>query len=270
MSTGIQVINEKQQLPAIYKQRSQDLLKIISSNNAVAISKMSAEIMPNGNPDFEGMRLYPSIKQFITTEKEGHFQACVILISMIDNFCKEMNVQRGMTVDQAKRCAASLVESCDNYRFEDYFTMFQMAQNNRFGKLVYERIDSQVIFSIRDAYDDLRFREGQRILAEKEQERLKMIEEDRLKRLESETVIDIDFGEIVNSLKETREKIYQEGLERKKERNRLAKESYKKQREDYARQHNIDINKISQTTKTKIDKNDIDFIENCFTPKNKK
>lgn len=216
--------------------------------------------MPSGLPDFENMIAYPAISK-MALEANGVQNMWKSLIAIVTYFCSRYNLKHNMNNEQIKLCAKALLDDCGNYRLEDYFTMFEMAAKNAFVK-IYDRIDQQIIFSIKEAYDDLRYREGQKILWQKEKERAELVEQARIEKLNSTTAIDVDFSKLLSVIQDAKDKSYTEGLERKKERLKQAKESFIK-----SIPKNFTV--PPAIPKTEPDQNDIDFIEKCFTPKKK-
>lgn len=209
------------------------------------LAKMNMEIMPNGQPDFEGMRNYPSLQTYKGGQQEADIMNSIFLI--IKGFCESMNVKAGMTPEQIIECAGILFNDCGNYRLEDYYTMFEMAKRGKLGT-VYERLDIEVISKMKDAYDSIRFVEGQKILWRKEEERRRLVEEDRQRRL-SEGAIEISMNN--DDWKENFKKLQKSAIEGREkiaaDRDRKRHEEYDNMRNIYAKINNVPMGHIQKS-----------------------
>lgn len=118
-------------------------------------------LMPEGRPDYLGMRKYEPIRDLV--QKEGKKKMLAVLVLMVKDFCSSINVVRNMTEDQMIEAAAMLLEECGNFRLEDYLLMFAMAKRGHLAK-TYDRIDIQLITAFLDEYWQHRKEAGERQL----------------------------------------------------------------------------------------------------------
>lgn len=140
---------------------------------------ITSELMPKGNPDFSGVRKYPTIQKL--QEELGRKKTLLVLLLLVRDFCNSLNVVRNMTEDQMIETASMLLDECDNFRLEDYVMMFSLAKRGQLVKVM-DRVDIELVGKMLDEYWQTRNQAGRRLQeeAEKEYER-KLLELSRQK-----------------------------------------------------------------------------------------
>lgn len=123
--------------------------------------------MPDGVPNFEPIRSFPTIKALCESIKDGRKNMRAVLFNMVKNLSESINVVRNLTEDQMIEIASLLLDECGDFRLEDYQMMFTLAKRNKLVKFR-DRIDITIVSEMLDEYWLLRKKEGDRILAEKE------------------------------------------------------------------------------------------------------
>lgn len=126
----------------------------------IALAEVTNQLLPGGEPDFENIVHFPSIKQ---QAEENYKLTALMLSSLVKDFCSSYNVVRNMNEDQIIEAAIMLIDDAGNFRMEDYVMMFSMAKKGRLGVKIMDRIDIDVINQIADAYFDLRKEAGYKI-----------------------------------------------------------------------------------------------------------
>ena len=123
------------------------------------ISRIS-ELMPSGKPKFQDIRQYPSI---VALQHEiGSEKMHMVMLLLVQDFCRSINVVRNMNEDQMIECSAMLLDEAGNFRLEDYVMMFTMAKRGAIGN-IFDHVDIQVVGDIMDEYWKLRDEAGKRL-----------------------------------------------------------------------------------------------------------
>lgn len=239
----------------IYKERSNRLINLLVKKDSAELAKIGMEIMPSGKPDFEGIRNYPALQLTKGSGQEATSMNGIYLL--IEDFCSSLNVKSNLSVEQMIECAGILFNDCGNYRLEDYYTMFEMAKRGKLGK-VYERLDIEVLSNMKDAYDNIRYIEGCKILERKEQQRREMIEAQRIKNL-SDSAINTTLDEksikqmfdiMNNEIKSEKQRIKEQDKQRKHE-------QFNAMRDHYAKINNVPVGQIKSSLYTSSDEDKI-------------
>ena len=126
----------------------------------MALIARTSELMPSGKPKFEDIRRYPSIVAL--KDQIGAEKMHMVLLLLVQDFCRSINVVRNMNEDQMIECSAMLLDEAGNFRLEDYVMMFTLAKRGQIGN-IFDHVDIQVVGDIIDEYWKLRDEAGKRL-----------------------------------------------------------------------------------------------------------
>jgi len=112
-------------------QHSKSLVDLIISNNQIEIAETTSNLMPDGVPNFEPIRSFPTIKALCDSIKDGRKNMRAVLFNMVKNLSESINVVRNLTEDQMIEIASFLLDECGDFRLEDYQMMFTLAKRNK-------------------------------------------------------------------------------------------------------------------------------------------
>lgn len=152
-----------------YNQASATLMQCIAKlrdeGKAATEAKMELELatrqlMPGGQVNYRDIPKYPSITQLMPIVGLPNMHK--ILMMLIYDFCRSVNVVRNMDEAQMIEAAGYLLDECGNYRIEDYVCMFAMAKRGLLVKIL-DRVDLQIIGQAALAYDAIRHAAGEQI-----------------------------------------------------------------------------------------------------------
>lgn len=121
--------------------------------------KVVKQLLPDGEPTTAVLGRYPTIKKLIALNNGDDQPIEIAIQGLILDFCSGFNVIRPMDVWQIKECSMMLVSDLgtwQDYRLEDYVLMFTMAKRKKLDIKILDRIDIDVISTIRSEYDKWR------------------------------------------------------------------------------------------------------------------
>lgn len=119
----------------------------------------TAELMPQGKPQYLEMRNYPMLGALV--KQEGYKNVLKIVMALVKDFCASLNVVRNMSEDQMIEAAGMLIDECGNFRLEDYVMMFALAKRGQLVKVL-DRMDIQIVGQMIDEYWKIRNAAGVR------------------------------------------------------------------------------------------------------------
>lgn len=177
-----------QQQGLALNQPSQKLMQCLQkSDNKLELAVLTSDLMPKGLPDFAQLIQCKPIAKIM--QEIGKQDTAKYVLMLLQNFCSSQNVVRNMEEDQMIECAVMMVDECDGFTLEDYQVMFEMAKRGSLDfnskKGLMDRIDSQTISKIMDAYYT-KWRMGkERLRNEREEELYRERQKNREERLKS-------------------------------------------------------------------------------------
>lgn len=270
------------------KQLSQNLSKLnekqrqeIAVSNAVELMEYTDTLIDKqGVPKFVELRRCEHLPALKTEHGSGLLRAMITVL--VKAFCSQLNVVRNMNEVQIIQCANFLMKNGDDMTMEDFVVMFEMAQNNRLGKIL-DRVDIQVVATMLESYKDYRFYQWRIINSDLDGETFKQIDAKNradYEKAKAEGLIPeninatAEIEKIAKQMKDWDKPASKELQDqRKKQIDENRKNKLDAERESYAKAHGINIEQAKKEINISKPKepsdNDINFWDSVFNPKKK-